>query len=232
MTAVSLAVPGPATKMSIAPSGWQAKLPVTLTLTCLQACHHLQLIHDPSRKRASPAAWDCLLGYRRRIVNFHCLLWCVPLARDIRPIHKFDQRCLCRTFLGVGRYLHVRFSPSYAQVTYFLSGPDPLRSHRRRGFSNRAIAAMFAVTVINFLVFSLYVGTKVATFITLFLRKALILDIDDPPLSEKGKLVHNALQHWHIILLWSEGLPVRNNLSLLDSASFHARWRSSSAISL
>ena len=115
-------------------------------------------------------------------------------------------------------------------VTFFLARPDPPRFHRRRGFSNRATAAMFVVTVINFLLFSLAIGTVIATFIVLF-RKALTLD-NEYPLSEKGELVKNALQNLIIVQFWSSYLSVRTNLSLLDSASIHTRWRYYLAISL
>ena len=78
------------------------------------------------------------------------------------------------------------------------------------------------MTVINFLLFSLYIGTLVTAFITMFIRKALILDIGSP-LSEKLGLVSNALQNLEIVEMWSGNLPVRSNLLLLDSSSIHAR---------
>ena len=78
------------------------------------------------------------------------------------------------------------------------------------------------MTVINFLLFSLYIGTLVTAFITMFIRKALILDIGSP-LSEKLELVSNALQNLEIVEMWSGNLPVRSNLLLLDSSSIHAR---------
>ena len=118
----------------------------------------------------------------------------------------------------------------FLRVTYFLARPDPLRLHRRRGFPNRATAAMFVVTVINFLLFSLSAGILVATFIVA-LRKALTLDIEYP-LSEKGELVNNALQNLSIVQFWSAYLPVRSHLSVLDSLSIHARWRYCPVISL
>ena len=78
------------------------------------------------------------------------------------------------------------------------------------------------MTVINFLLFSLYIGILLTAFIAMFIRKALILDINYP-LSEKLELLNNALQNLEIVELWSANLPVRNNLLLLDSASIHAR---------
>ena len=81
---------------------------------------------------------------------------------------------------------------------------------------------MFVMTVINFLLFSLYIGILLTAFIAMFIRKALILDINYP-LSEKLELLNNALQNLEIVELWSANLPVRNNLLLLDSASIHAR---------
>jgi len=92
---------------------------------------------------------------------------------------------------------------SFLQVSCFLARPNPPRFHRRRGFSNRAAAAMFAVTVINFLLFSLGTGTETAMS-TVLIRKALILD----PLSEKGELVNNTLQNLTIVIFWSVNLPV------------------------
>ena len=117
---------------------------------------------------------------------------------------------------------------SSLQVACFLARPDPPKFHRRRGFSNRATAAMFVGTVINFLLFSLSTGTETAMFIV-SIRRALILDIEYP-LSEKQELV--GLPNPIIAQLWSANLPVSNKLSLMDSASIHARWRYYSAISL
>jgi len=116
---------------------------------------------------------------------------------------------------------------SFLRVAYLLARPDPPRFHRRRGFSSRTTAAVFVVTVINFLLFSLSTGTEIATFIVL-IRKALILD----PLSEKQELLNNVLQNLTIVIFWSANLPVSRNLSLLDFVSIHARWRYYSAISL
>ena len=122
------------------------------------------------------------------------------------------------------------FVVSLLRVAYFLAGPDPPKLLRRRGFPNRATAAMFVVTVINFFLFSLSAGTVIATFITFF-RKALTLDIEYP-LSEKGELVTNTLQNLNMVQFWSAYLPVRSHLSLLDFASIHAPCRYYPAISL
>jgi len=74
---------------------------------------------------------------------------------------------------------------------------------------------MFVATVINFLLFSLDTGTRVAGFIVL-VRKALILDIDYP-LSEKRVLVNKALQSVNIIANWASAFPVSIKLLLPDS---------------
>ena len=55
-------------------------------------------------------------------------------------------------------------------------------------------------TVINFLLSGLDAGVQVARFIV-FIRKALILDIDHP-LSEKPEMVEHALQNMEIIASW------------------------------
>ena len=61
--------------------------------------------------------------------------------------------------------------------TYFLARPDAPKSHRWQGFSNCATAALFIVTIINFLLSSLSTRTEVAIYIV-FIRKALILNIN------------------------------------------------------
>jgi len=100
----------------------------------------------------------------------------------------------------------------------------------RKGFSNRATAAMFAATVINFLLSSLNTGTQVAIFIG-FIRQVLILDVDYP-LVEKLGLVVNSLQNVTIANVWAANLPVSFKLSLSDHVSNYACWRYCSAISL
>ena len=109
------------------------------------------------------------------------------------------------------------------KAAYFLARTDPTKSDRRRGFSNRAIAAMFVTTVINFLLSSLNAGIQVVLFIV-FIRKALILDLDFP-FSEKSDLVDNALQNMDIIADWARFLPVSIELSLRDPVSANARCR-------
>ena len=116
---------------------------------------------------------------------------------------------------------------SVSSFLRFLVRPDTTRFHRRRGFSNRTTAAMFIMTVINFLLSSLHTGTEVVAF-TVFIRKALI----EYPLSEKPELVLDVLQNLNIVIYWSENLPVSSNLSPLESMSIHTRWRYYSAISL
>ena len=197
----------------------------TFIFTFPQARRNLRLIHDaPCRNQA----WYFFLAYCRRIVNWHFLLWCVLISLDIWPIHKLIKGVFLALF-SASVVIFV-FVFSFLRVAYFLGRPDSSRFHRRRGFSNRATAAMFMVTVINFLLFSLASGTELAT-ITLFIRKALILDIEYP-LSEKRGLVKNTLQSLRTLLFWSASLSVSINLSLLDSVSIHALWRYYSAISL
>ena len=111
---------------------------------------------------------------------------------------------------------------SFCKVTYFLARPDPRNFDRRRGFSNRATAAMFAVTVINFIIFSLGIGTQVAIVIVA-IRKALILNIDFLPFSEMPDKA--LLQSMDIVGIWAEDLPVSAKLLLLDPVSIHGWWR-------
>ena len=108
------------------------------------------------------------------------------------------------------------FSPS---EKLFISQQAP-KLDRRKGFSNRVKAAIFAATVINFLLSSLNTGSIVALIIV-FLRKALILDIY--PLSEKRNFVGNALRNVNIVTYWARSLPVSLNLSLPDIVSIYAR---------
>ena len=117
------------------------------------------------------------------------------------------------------------FSASVVIVMFVFSSKKALISqqdlipeiNRRRGFSNRATAAMFAVTVINFLLSSLFTGSRVASSIV-FIRKALILDTDHP-LSEKPELVIGALRNVNLVLDWALSLPVSIKLSLPDPVS-------------
>ena len=111
----------------------------------------------------------------------------------------------------------------FHKVAYFLTRPDPHKFDRRRGFSNRAKATTFAVTVTNFILCSLSTGTTVAPLIVA-IRKALILDIDHP-LSEMPALINNALHDVNIINVWASDVPVSIKLLLLDPVSIHGWWR-------
>ena len=86
-------------------------------------------------------------------------------------------------------------------------------------------AAMFAATVINFVLSSLHTGAKVAIDIVA-IRKAgdLILDIDYP-LSEQPDSIDNAVRSTNIIATWAEDLPVSIKLLLLVPVFIHGRWR-------
>ena len=112
---------------------------------------------------------------------------------------------------------------SFRKVAYFLTRPDPPKSDRRRGFSNRITAVTFAATVINFILCSLNIGTTVAPFI-MAIRKVLILDIDYP-LLEKPDLINDALRDATIVNSWAGDVPVSSKLLLLDSISIHGWWR-------
>ena len=112
---------------------------------------------------------------------------------------------------------------SFRKVAYFLTRPDPPKFDRQRGFSNRITAVTFAVTVINFILCSLDIGTIVAPFIVA-IRKALILDIDYP-FSGMPDLINNALQDVNIVNSWASDVPVSIKLLLLDSISIHGWWR-------
>ena len=94
-----------------------------------------------------------------------------------------------------------------------------MKLDRRRGFSNRMIAAMFIATVINFLSSSLSAGVAIGYFIVL-IRKSLILDINYPP-SEQSGLVNGALQNIGTVAVWAVTLPVSTKLSLSDPTSIH-----------
>ena len=135
------------------------------------------------------------------------------------------KRSLCCTFLCLDPYFRVRFPLPVTRL--FL---DPPRFHRRRGFSTRATTVMFIVTAINFLLSSLSTGYQISGFIV-FIRKALILDIEYP-LSEKPESVNSALQNFNMVDFRSG--PVSNNLLRLVSVSnqVHVWWRYYSAISL
>jgi len=65
---------------------------------------------------------------------------------------------------------------------------------------------MFAATVINFLLSSLCTANQVA-YIIVFVRKALILDIDSS-LFERAELITSALRNLNIVGFWAGGIPV------------------------
>jgi len=119
---------------------------------------------------------------------------------------------------------------SFLPVAHFLARPDLQRFHRRKGFSERLTAVMFAMTVINFLLSSWNTGNWIVGFIVPT-QKAFMLNIDYP-LSEKRESVNNALRNLTIVTLWSGNLPVSSNLSPLDSMLIHTWWRYYSVISL
>ena len=87
---------------------------------------------------------------------------------------------------------------------------------------------MFTMTVINFLLFTLNIGTEVAIFIV-YIQEPLILGTRvNYPLSESRKLLDKAIA----LDDWVRYLPVSIKLSLSDSRSIHVRWRYYLAISL
>jgi len=106
---------------------------------------------------------------------------------------------------------------------YSLTRPDPLKFDRRRECLNRGATAMFAVTVANFLLFTLCIGTEVAALVV-YIRKALTLDIDYP-FEEKQDSINNAFQNMNLVMLWSGGLLVSIKPSLPDLVSIHVRCR-------
>ena len=114
----------------------------------------------------------------------------------------------------------VLFSASvviFAFVFFFPLEKSPISQQapkfdRRKGFSKRATAAVFVTTVINFILSSLNTGTQVALFIV-FIRKALILDIDIP-LSEKPEIINSALQNLNIVANWAANFPVSINQAI------------------
>ena len=132
----------------------------------------------------------------------------------------------CLLYSSLHRLLTLRsFSPSAKS----LNSQQAPKLDRRKELSNRAAAAMFVTTVMNFILFSLNTGTQVAVFIT-SIRKALVLDIDYP-LSVKPDMVSGALPNMSTVANWAISLAVSVELSLLDPVSI-ARRRYCSAISL
>ena len=182
--------------------------------------HHrtLQFVHDALRKQASPDLWFGIPPNSWTIVDSRFLLWCVLAHASVWLIHKFDDRVVFCTLLCIGRCHCVRFL--LLQATQFLSRPDPSKFDRRRGFSNRAIAAMFIGTIINFLLASLNTGNQVAVVIV-FIRKGLMIILDsDYPLLEKPELVTNALRNEVMVGFWAETFPVGTKLLIPDHLQY------------
>ena len=121
----------------------------------------------------------------------------------------------------------VLFVFSFLQRYPFSARTDPSKFHRRRGLSNRTKATVFVATVINFLLSSLNTGSELAAFVV-FMRKALILDIDYP-LSPKSDNASRTVTTT-LIALWAQNIPVNGNLSLPDPVSNNAWCRCWSAI--
>ena len=94
----------------------------------------------------------------------------------------------------------------FVSKTHSTKCPDSFEPDRRRGFSNRLIAVMFMATVLNFLLFSLYVGTEVAGFVV-FIQKALVDNIEIP-LVDRPQLVDDALHVTNLIEFWAADLTV------------------------
>ena len=116
---------------------------------------------------------------------------------------------------------------------YSLARSDPPKSHRRRGFSSRATAAMFATTATNLLLFTLNTGLQVTE---------LAMNIQPPlnpdtglPLSEisipRPELVGKVVWNMVLVAFWVSYLPVSIKLLPSDSVSICAHWRYGSAIS-
>ena len=153
-----------------------------------------------------------------------------PLCSQYEPHPNFVNRSFCCPLCCICRCFYVRFLLPATRL--ILPRPNPPEFSRRRGFSDRTMAAMFVATAINFLLSSLHAGGRVAAFIVL-VRKGLItiLGINYPP-SDKSELINDALRIVNIIALWAANFPVSIRLSLPDSVSIHAWWRYISAISL
>jgi hypothetical protein len=77
---------------------------------------------------------------------------------------------------------------------------------RRRGISNRTTRIMLSIDVINFILFSISIWTKLSAFI-IFNRKALI-ETTNVPLLERLRIVDDALYHNDLIYFWAANLPV------------------------
>jgi len=143
-------------------------------------------------------------------------------------VHPQVNRGFHGTLLHIDCYLCIHIflpqSPLYLNKTW-----SP-KLDRQRGFSNHTAAAMFRMTIINFLLSSLYTGIQVVGFIV-FIQKALILDINYL-LPEKWESINNALLDMNIVDSWAQYLPVSIKLLLSDLVSIHTWWRYCSVISL
>ena len=146
-------------------------------------------------------------------------------TRYMRLIRTFDNdRSISCALFCIGRYLCVRSNPAKALIP--LPRLDAQISHRRRGFSKRATAAMFVTTIVNLLLFSLNTGTQLAIFV-MVVRKPLDVDIDSP-LSDIGVpmpgSVNRVSQNMILVTLWASYLPVSIKLSPSALVSNRACW--------
>ena len=126
----------------------------------------------------------------------------------------FDNRSVSCAVLCIHRYLCVRF---LQKCLFTLARSDTPKSHRRRGFSSRATAAMFVTTVINLLLFTLHAVTQVVLYISTFqepLNPAAenLPDIALPeiPIPRPESVGNGA---WSVVLAiwWTAYLPVSVN---------------------
>ena len=84
------------------------------------------------------------------------------------------------------------------------STPKP---DRRKGFSNRATAAIFVATVINFILSSVNTGIQVARLVVA-IRLAPIPDISHPLLEKPELKVSGVFQNMDIVAYWTKLFPV------------------------
>ena len=177
--------------------------PLTLPLRCWV----LRFGHDALRKRVSPDTWFELLLISRNIVDFHFLPWCVLLNHG-RDSSTSSIPGVFIVLFSASVIIFV-FVLSRGKVAYF---SKLLKLDRRKGFSNRATAAVFAATVINFILSSVNTGITISGFI-IYIRTALLLNIDYP-LLEKPELAGNAPHYLAIVSLWAVYFPVSIKLSV------------------
>ena len=137
-----------------------------------------------------------------------------PPRSRYRLIHMFDNRSVSCTVLCIRRYLCVRFPQ---KCLFTLARSDAPKSHRRRGFSSRATAAMFVTTVINLLLFTLHAVTQVVMYIWVF-QLPLNLAAEYPPdipLSEipipRPESVGNGIWSKILVIWWAAYIPVSIN---------------------